>query len=114
MLFCDTALALQVPYETPDAPMASHTISTAQSAGWIWDIGLPNRRGTGYVYSTRHSTDDEAHDTLMRYLGPQHAHLTPRKISFRGGHRRLSGRTIASLSGSPQDFSSRWSPPPSC
>ena len=87
VLFCDSALALQVPYETPDSPMASHTISTAQSAGWIWDIGLPNRRGTGHVYSSRHSTDDQAHDTLMRYLGPQHAHLTPRKITFRGGHR---------------------------
>ena len=87
VLFCDTALAVQVPYETPDAPMASHTISTAQSAGWIWDIGLPSRRGTGYVYSSRHSSDAAAHDTLMRYLGPQHAHLAPRKISIRGGHR---------------------------
>jgi tryptophan 7-halogenase len=87
VLFCDAALALQVPYETPDEPMASHTLSTAQSAGWIWDIGLPHRRGTGYVYSTRHSTDEEAQQTLMRYLGPQHAHLTPRKISIRGGHR---------------------------
>jgi tryptophan halogenase len=87
VLFCDTALALQVPYETPDAPMASHTISTAQSAGWIWDIGLPNRRGTGYVYSSRHSSEAAAHDTLMRYLGPQHAHLSPRKISIRAGHR---------------------------
>ncbi len=87
ILLCDAALAVQVPYDTPDAPIASHTISTAQAAGWIWDIGLPHRRGTGYVYSTRHSTDDEAHDTLMRYLGAQHAHLTPRKISFRGGHR---------------------------
>ena len=89
VLFCDAALAVQVPYETPDAPMASHTISTAQPAGWIWDIGLPSRRGTGYVYSTRHSSDAEAHDILMRYLGPQHAHLTPRKISIRGGHREV-------------------------
>src|SRR5580693_6180544 len=87
VLCCDTALALQIPYDTPDAPMASHTISTAQAAGWIWDIGLPTRRGTGYVYSSRHASDDEAHDTLMRYLGPQNAHLTPRKIAFRGGHR---------------------------
>ena len=72
VLFCDTALALQVPYETPDAPMASHTISTAQDAGWIWDIGLPTRRGTGYVYSSRHISDDEARETLMRYIGPEH------------------------------------------
>jgi tryptophan halogenase len=87
ILFCDAALALQVPYAGPDAPMASHTISTAQSAGWIWDIGLPTRRGTGYVYSTRHSSDEQAHETLMRYLGPEHAHLSARKIAIRAGHR---------------------------
>jgi tryptophan 7-halogenase len=45
VLFCDTALATQVPYQTPDAPMASQTISTAQEAGWTWDICLPTRRG---------------------------------------------------------------------
>ena len=88
-LFCDRALAVQVPYDSADAPIASHTVSTAQAKGWIWDIGLPTRRGTGHVYSSRHATDDEAHDTLMRYLGPKHAALTPRKISFRAGHRAV-------------------------
>ena len=92
VLFCDAALAVQVPYDTPESPMASHTISTAQSAGWIWDIGLPTRRGTGYVYSTRHCSDDEAHDVLMKYLGPAHAQLAPRKIAIRGGHREIFWR----------------------
>jgi tryptophan halogenase len=87
ILFCDAALAVQVPYETPDAPLASHTISTAQEAGWIWDIGLPTRRGVGYVYSTRHASDDEAHETLLRYVGPRLRDLTPRKIPIRSGHR---------------------------
>ena len=87
VLFCDAALAVQVPYETPDAPMASHTISVAQSAGWIWDIGLPTRRGIGYVFSTRHSSDDAARETLLRYIGQQHAHLPMRKIPIRPGHR---------------------------
>jgi tryptophan 7-halogenase len=89
ILFCDTALAVQVPYETPDAPMASHTIATAQSAGWIWDIGLPTRRGVGHVYSSRHSSDEAAHDELMRYIGPQHQGLSPRKIPIRCGHRGI-------------------------
>ena len=80
MLFCDTALAVQVPYETPDEPMASHTISTAQYAGWTWDIGLPTRRGVGYVYSSRHTTEEEATEKLLRYIGPQAKGLTPRKI----------------------------------
>jgi tryptophan 7-halogenase len=88
VLFCDTALALQIPYDTPDAPMASHTISTAQSAGWIWDIGLPTRRGTGYVYSSRHSSEEEARETLLRYLGPEHKDRVARKIAIRAGHRQ--------------------------
>src|ERR1700742_4480021 len=87
VLFCDTAMAVQVPYATPDEAMASHTISTAHSAGWTWDIGLPARRGVGYVYSSRHISDDEAADELMRYIGPQAQGLTPRKIPIRGGYR---------------------------
>ena len=43
VLFCDTALAVQVPYESDaTARSPAQTISTAQSAGWIWDIGLPD------------------------------------------------------------------------
>ena len=88
ILFCDTALAAQVPYETPDAPMASQTNSTAQEAGWIWDICLPTRRGVGYVYSSRHSSEEAARETLQRYIGPQYRELPVRKIPIRSGHRQ--------------------------
>lgn len=87
VLFCDTALAVQIPYERPDSPIATHTISTAQSAGWIWDIGLPTRRGTGHVYSSRHISDDEAERELRAYLGPAGKDLPVRKIAIRSGHR---------------------------
>jgi tryptophan halogenase len=88
ILFCDTALAAQVPYATTDEPMASQTISTAQEAGWIWDICLPTRRGVGYVYSSRHSSEEAARATLQRYIGPQHCDLPVRKIPIRSGHRQ--------------------------
>ena len=87
ILFCDTALAVQVPYATPDAPMPSQTIATAQDAGWIWDICLPTRRGVGYVYSSRHTSEEAAQETLLRYIGPQHKDLPVRKIPIRAGHR---------------------------
>jgi tryptophan 7-halogenase len=89
ILFCDTALAVQVPYDAPDSPMASQTTATAQEAGWIWDIGLPTRRGTGYVYSSRHSTEEAARETLLRYIGSQHGQLPVRKIPIRSGHRQI-------------------------
>ncbi len=88
ILFADHALALQVPYERDDAPIATHTISTAQDAGWIWDIGLPTRRGTGYVYSSNHTSHDEAEATLRRYLGPVRAGGPARRIKIRAGHRQ--------------------------
>lgn len=87
ILFADHALALQVPYEREDAPVATHTISTAQDAGWIWDIGLPTRRGTGYVYSSNHTSHDEAEATLRRYVGAVGVEGSTRRIKIRAGHR---------------------------
>jgi tryptophan 7-halogenase len=91
VLFNDRALAIQVPV-APDAPIASATIATAHAAGWLWDIGLPGRRGVGCVYASAFLSDDEASETLSAYLRrtastPQLAALTPRQLSFRSGHR---------------------------
>jgi tryptophan halogenase len=87
VLFCDTALAVQVPFDSPDAPMASQTIATAQEAGWIWDISLPTRRGIGHVYSSRHSSEEAAREALLRYIGERHRNLPVRKIPIRSGYR---------------------------
>jgi tryptophan halogenase len=92
VLFNDTALAVQVPYEAEDSPVASQTLSTAQAGGWIWDIGLPTRRGVGHVYSSAHASDEEAERALRRYVeqtaGPAAARAaSPRKICFDPGHR---------------------------
>ncbi len=89
VLFIDTAIAMQVPYEHEDAPIASHTISTGQAAGWIWDIGLVTRRGIGYVYSSRHTSDDSAEQALRDYIGPASQALSARKIPIKSGHREL-------------------------
>lgn len=87
VLFIDTALAVQVPYENDDSPIASHTISTAQEAGWIWDIGLQHRRGVGYVYSSKYSTQAQAREKLAEYVGEKIDSLTIRKIPIESGHR---------------------------
>jgi hypothetical protein len=90
-LFNDRALAVQVPVG-PESPIASQTEATAHSAGWIWDIGLPTRRGVGCVYASAFTSDDEAAATLAAYLRavlPDAGtdRLTPRRLSFRSGHR---------------------------
>lgn len=93
ILFNDRALAVQLPYADAHSAIASHTISTAQSAGWIWDIGLPTRRGVGYVYSSAHIDDAAAERELRQYirpaLGPQADSVALRKINIVPGHRQL-------------------------
>ncbi|SMF25114.1 tryptophan halogenase [Alteromonadaceae bacterium Bs31] len=94
ILFNDSALAAQVPYREPDDAITSHTISTAQKNGWIWDIGLPSRRGVGHTYSSAHTSDEQAEIELRQYichsLGEQRsAELSLRKISFEPGHREV-------------------------
>jgi tryptophan halogenase len=91
ILFNDSALVVQTGYANPDSPIASQTNSTAQPNGWIWDIGLPTRRGIGYVYSSAHGNDQQAQSVLDQYLaGHDGARLltTPRKLPFQPGYRQ--------------------------
>lgn len=90
VLFNDRALAVPVPYADEQAAIASQTISTAQPQGWIWDIGLPTRRGVGIVFSSAHASADEAEATLLRHLrasGVTGELPSPRLLSFEPGYR---------------------------
>ncbi len=89
-IFVDRALALQVPYPRPDQPIATTTIATAHEAGWTWDIGLDNRRGVGYVYSSQHTDDARAEEILRGYIGAAAEGLSPRQLKFRLGYRERS------------------------
>jgi len=89
ILFVDRAWAVQVPYGSEDAPIASVTRATAQAAGWVWDIGLTSRRGVGYAYSSGYSSDEAALEELQAYIGPASARgLSFRRIDIRSGYRQ--------------------------
>jgi len=92
VLFNNSALALQVPHGQAQTPLASVTIATAHAEGWTWDIGLPNRRGVGLVFSSAHTSADAAEDALRAYIqrsgGPQAKDLpAARRIAFTPGYR---------------------------
>lgn len=87
----DRALAVQVPV-ADESPIQSQTIGTAHEAGWIWDIGLPTRRGVGCVYASRFLDDDRAEAILRDYVeritpDVPTDRLAPRRLSFPTGHR---------------------------
>lgn len=93
VLFVDRALAVQVPYPQADSPIPSYTISTAKEAGWIWDIGLQQRRGVGYVYSSRHTDDARAMQVLRDYVGQTtgsaQEEINPRMLKLNVGYREV-------------------------
>ncbi|HCS64348.1 MAG TPA: tryptophan halogenase [Cellvibrio sp.] len=94
ILFNDSALAVQIPYAGGADAIASHTLSTAQTNGWIWDIGLQSRRGIGHVFSSHYTTDELAERELRNYIAPtvgekMAEELSVRKISFNPGHRKI-------------------------
>ena len=92
-LFNDRAIAVQVPYANGDEdPIASATCATAQPAGWIWDIGLPSRRGLGFVHSQAHIDEDAALSVLKAHIacttdGIDLEALNYRSIPFQPGYR---------------------------
>ncbi len=92
ILFNDSALAVHVPYESEEYPIASFTSSTAQTSGWIWDIGIPSRRGVGYTYSSAHISDTRAEEELRNHIIPLMGKKSAdaamiRKIGLNPGHR---------------------------
>jgi tryptophan 7-halogenase len=91
ILFNDAALPVQVPYARPDQPLATCTIATAWAKGWIWDIGLPSRRGVGCVFSRTHASEEEAQTALQAYLdatGAPRERPSPRVIRYDPGYRQ--------------------------
>ncbi len=87
-LLCDRALVMPVPYEIHyPGSVRPHTMSTALSAGWVWDIPLQNRRGVGYVHSSAHISEEEAEREIRAYEGAHAKDLDSRLVYFKVGMR---------------------------
>lgn len=85
-IFSDQALTLQIPTEESEE-IFPYTKATAHKAGWIWDIPLTTRRGTGFVYSSAHMTEQEAVSMFAKYHGEKFREDNIRKIPMSAGYR---------------------------
>jgi len=65
-----------------------YTTAEATKNGWILDVPLSNRHGTGYVYSSKFTTDDEARFEFDKWLKEKYnVNLTSdRIIKFKSGY----------------------------
>lgn len=87
VLLCDSALAVQIPHPEP-GQIEPCTRSTALGAGWAWRVPLHSRVGTGYVFSSRFRSDEEAIHEFLGFLGPQAKDAEPKVIRMRIGRMR--------------------------
>lgn len=62
------AWTTHVPYTDKEKEMETVTDCKAIENGWVWNIPLYNRIGTGYVYCDKFVSDEEALEEFKRHL----------------------------------------------
>lgn len=65
---CNKAVAIQINYPQGEEPKP-YTEATALTNGWVWQIDLVNRRGSGYVYDGNRLSQEQAEKELLEYHG---------------------------------------------
>ncbi len=87
-LLCDRAVTMHVPHD-PYYPghIRPYTTASALSSGWVWEIPLQDKRSLGYVHSSAHLSEDQAHAELHQFEGAHADKLDSRVVHFKVGHR---------------------------
>lgn len=68
MLPNNRAWAVQIPYVDKEKELQPYTNCTAIENGWVWNVPLWSRIGTGYVYSDKYVTPEDALKEFKNYL----------------------------------------------
>ena len=92
----NSAWATKIKYTNKRKQLQPYTNCTAYNNGWIWNIPLWSRIGTGYVYSDKFISDDDALKEFKKYLGTEE--LEFKKIKMRVGiHKRLWVKNVVAI-----------------
>lgn len=67
-LLNDKALAAKIPYDDINQELENFTNCTAIESGWVWNIPLWSRIGTGYCYSSKFASREQAEKEFRKYL----------------------------------------------
>ncbi len=97
-LLCDSAVATAVPHDDEAEGIEPYTSAIAMSAGWTWKIPMLDRFGTGYVYSSKFTTQEEATQELCELWGLDPAETKFNHVRFRvGRNRRAWVKNVVSI-----------------
>jgi len=95
------AWATHVNYTDKEKQLEGVTNATALKNGWVWNIPLWSKIGTGYVYSDKYTTDEKALTEFKKHLKKQKFDITKNKftnISMRVGiHNKLFVKNVVAI-----------------
>jgi tryptophan 7-halogenase len=86
-LLCDSAVATAIPNDDENEGIEPYTSAIAMRFGWTWKIPMLTRFGTGYVYSSKFTTQDDATEEFLK-LWKLNRNTNLNHIRFRVGRNR--------------------------
>jgi len=85
----NSAWVTRLQYKDKASEMVPYTQCTALSSGWVWRVPTWSRIGTGYVYSDKYISDDDAREEFQQHLGDEHDELVLlRNLKFKVGRKK--------------------------
>lgn len=104
MLPNNSAWATRLPYKDKKKELNLYTDCIAHNNGWVWKIPLWTRWGTGYVYSDKYISDEDAKEEFKQFIkdrnydGLNVDELEFRKIKMRvGRHERIWVKNVCAI-----------------
>jgi tryptophan halogenase len=102
------AWAVQIPYTDKDKELQPFTTSTALGNGWVWNTPSWSRIGTGYVYSDKYITPEDALQEFKNHLNSENMvvpnknrvseELKFRELTFKPGiHKRVWVKNVVAI-----------------
>jgi len=91
-LFVDGAWLVQLPHIDKNIQLRNTTYCHALSSGWVFNIPLQSRIGTGYIFSSAHQTDEAAAQEFANHLSTMYGYdkekLSFKRLRFPTGYRK--------------------------
>jgi len=95
------AWATRIPYTDKEKELKPYTNCTAIENGWVWNIPCWDRVGTGYVYSDKYVSDEQALEEFKKHLDKNKSNYKKSKftnIKMRiGVHKRLFVKNVCAI-----------------
>lgn len=89
-LLCDSAVATAIPHDDETNGIEPYTSAIAMKHGWTWRIPMLGRFGSGYVFSSKFVSRDDATAEFSRLWGLDPDKTAFNQIRFRVGRNRRS------------------------